>query len=64
MKLTCDQAEKKKGKNARAQVNVKLVTCWLALFLEYIEENLRYDNSKTLLLSTSLRSDNYLESEG
>ena len=42
-----------------------LVTCWLALFLEYIEENLRYDNSKTLLLSTTLRSDNYyLEYEG
>ena len=43
---------------------MKLVTCWLALFLEYIEENLRYDDSKTLLLSTSLRSDNYLECEG
>ena len=64
MKLTCDQAEKKKEINARAQVNVKRVTCWLALFLEYIEENLRYNNSKTLLLSTSLGSDNYLESEG
>ena len=64
MKLTCDQAEKKKENNARAQVNVKRVTCWLALFLEYIEENLRYNNSKTLLLSTSLGSDNYLESEG
>ena len=63
MKLTCDQAEKKKEKNARAQVNEKRVTCWLALFLEYIEQNLRYDNSKTLFLSTSQRSDNYLESE-
>ena len=38
---------------------MKRVTCWLALSLEYIKENLRYDNSKTLLLSTSLRSDNY-----
>ena len=63
MKLTCDQAEKKKEKNARAQVNVKRVTCWLAVFLEYKEENLRYGNSKTLLLR-SLRSDNHLESEG
>ena len=45
-----------KKKKALSPVNVKLIICWLALFLEYMEENLWYYHSKMLFSSTSLRS--------